>query len=358
MSERALLQRKCGCGGQCGDCKKKENTLQRRAIGDTQPATAPSIVHEVLRSPGRPLDAATRAFFEPRFSHDFSRVRVHTGSQAAESADLVKARAYTVGQDIVFGAAEYSPGTAKGNSLLAHELTHAVQQSGQVGRPSVLRIGPTHDPAEVEAENATVSLGRTQSQAPAAIRAGIPGTARLLRRAPVHTGRILDEGTCADLVAGSRYICCDPANGTERKGRKTDIDGKACPSQKFTSIFTCAKTCDKALQEGCSDADNWMAIPKSRFAYSKCDQDLVICANGKSTHAYVRDKSEREAWEVGRAVPAALGLGPDFSGNIYGSENDPDFKKDKLCGAAAKTPTPKSGSGSSSAGGTVKSAEE
>jgi Domain of unknown function (DUF4157) len=89
---------------------------------------APPIVHEVLLSPGRPLDAATRAFMEPRFGHDFSQVRVHDDAQAAQSARSINARAYTVGQRVVLSAGEYAPGTSRGHRLLAHELAHVVQQ--------------------------------------------------------------------------------------------------------------------------------------------------------------------------------------------------------------------------------------
>jgi hypothetical protein len=89
-----------------------------------------SKVHNVLRSPGQKLPDATRAFMEPRFGHDFSQVRVHTGTQAAASAKSVHARAYTVGHNMVFGSGEFSPGTALGNRLLAHELTHVAQQTG------------------------------------------------------------------------------------------------------------------------------------------------------------------------------------------------------------------------------------
>jgi uncharacterized protein DUF4157 len=91
---------------------------------------APPIVHEVLRSPGQPLDPETRAFMEPRLGHDFSSVRVHADAKAEESAQAVNARAYTVGQDIVFGSGEFAPGTQEGRSLLTHELVHVVQQPG------------------------------------------------------------------------------------------------------------------------------------------------------------------------------------------------------------------------------------
>ncbi len=93
-------------------------------------APVPPVVHETLRSPGQSLDRNTRVLFESRLGMDFSAVRVHTGGQAAESARAVQARAYTVGQDIVFAPGMYQPQTKAGQQLLAHELTHVMQQRG------------------------------------------------------------------------------------------------------------------------------------------------------------------------------------------------------------------------------------
>ncbi len=356
------LQRKCACGqhtmagGDCEECQKKRveeslvgtRALQRYPNHQAGETAVPPIVYDVLRSPGQLLDSATRTFMESRFGLDFSRVRVHTDARAAASARAVDAFAYTVGRDIVFSAGQYNPNSSAGQQLLAHELAHVVQQMGQAEVPSELKIGPEHDEGEIEAENVAVAYRRSRPVARVTNAAVTPG---LLRRAAIHTGRILDEGTCADLVAGSKWVCCDPDKGAERKGKKKDIEGTACPSEKFTPVFTCDNNCAAALKKGCDDTDNWMAIPKGHFAKRKCSQDLVICANGKSTHAYVRDKSEREAWEVSRAIPAALGVSPDFSGAIYGDESDPDFKKDKRCGVRAKAPasapTPGSASGGS-----------
>jgi hypothetical protein len=240
-SAGALLQRTCACGqhsaagGECESCKKKRLGWQRAAINRAAPDIAPPIVHDVLRSPGRPLDdstrsfmesrfgqnfsrvpiqgafpntlsgmrvsqpgdrfereadyaahrvmgmanpapaqssaaselgratpglmrsqtapvsapvhvsspvraalnlsgkpvePATRNFMEPRFGHDFSQIRVHTGRQAGESARAVHARAYTVGNHLVFTEDAYQPSTPAGRRLLAHELAHVVQQSG------------------------------------------------------------------------------------------------------------------------------------------------------------------------------------------------------------------------------------
>jgi len=89
-------------------------------------------VKEVLRSSGQPLDPATRGFMESRLGHDFSQVRIHADTRAAESASAINARAYTVGRDVVFGTGKFEPSTPHGRHLLAHELTHVVQQRAGV----------------------------------------------------------------------------------------------------------------------------------------------------------------------------------------------------------------------------------
>jgi hypothetical protein len=92
--------------------------------------TAPASVDHVLASSGRPLDPGLRQDMEQRFGHDFSQVRVHSGAAAEQSARDVNAKAYTVGHDIVFGAGQLAPGADQGRRLIAHELTHVVQQNG------------------------------------------------------------------------------------------------------------------------------------------------------------------------------------------------------------------------------------
>jgi hypothetical protein len=136
----ALVQRKCACDkssslvGECEACKKNELPLQRKAVSDQVSSfSVPPVVHEVLRSPGQPLDASVRAFMEPRFGHDFSRVRVHTDARAAESARAVNALAYTVGDDVVFGTNKYASASQNGRGLLAHELAHTIQQRSATG---------------------------------------------------------------------------------------------------------------------------------------------------------------------------------------------------------------------------------
>ena len=104
--------------------------MQRRVAGPTATRQVPHIVYDVLRSPGRPLDPGIRALAEPRFGHDFSHVRVHTGGRAAQSAEAVNAQAYTVGHHIAFARGQYAPGNRKTDQLVSHELTHVVQQRG------------------------------------------------------------------------------------------------------------------------------------------------------------------------------------------------------------------------------------
>ena len=138
---------------------------------------APGIVHEVLRSPGKPLDTGARAFFEPRFGHDLSQVRVHTDSRAAESADAVGARAYTVGSHVVFGASEYSPSTGNGKKLIAHELGHVMQQQGDAAgkahaavRPALMR-DPKPDKKKGSADQATERVPTATSPSDGATKA-------------------------------------------------------------------------------------------------------------------------------------------------------------------------------------------
>ncbi len=146
-------QRKCSCGGTCSGCQKnrpegEDASAQMKSDGPSRGGgmEAPPIVHETLNSHGQPLDSATRAFMEPRFGHDFSSVRVHTGVRAAQSAEAMNARAFTTGRDLVFGRGEYAPRTREGQRLLAHELAHVVQQqsggvSGQLVQRDLIPYG-------------------------------------------------------------------------------------------------------------------------------------------------------------------------------------------------------------------------
>ena len=146
------LQRSCACGGGCPGCQNEQAAPERLLMksvqaNNTAGIEAPSIVNEVLRSSGQPLDRTTRGFMESSFGHDFSQVRVHTDERAAESAQAVNAIAYTVGRDVVFGAGQFAPETAAGRGLLAHELTHTIQQGRGLSSSRIQRSGPDADKA-------------------------------------------------------------------------------------------------------------------------------------------------------------------------------------------------------------------
>ena len=168
-------------------------SVQEKAVHNSTPEMAPPSVQEVLRSPGRPLEPATRRFMEPRFGHDFSKVRVHADARAAASAQAVQAQAFTLGQEVVFGAGQYAPETMRGKRLLAHELTHVVQQSGGLHRKQVgatVAFFPTEDEEDQTQRNCDTS---------AATVSGKIGGKRYIQRdlaiEPPHpqaTGEVLD----------------------------------------------------------------------------------------------------------------------------------------------------------------------
>jgi hypothetical protein len=297
--------------------------LQRRAaVNQTEPAEVPSIVDEVLRSSGQPLEGDTRMFMESRFAHDFSRVRVHTDARAAESAQAVNALAYTVGRDVVFGAGRYEPGTIAGKTLLAHELTHTVQQEAQqsMNLQRQLKTGVAENPLESEAKQTApegVATEKQVSSPPANPSAKKPKVAK-----NPCTRTILSEGTCQFLTLNSAWVCCDPENGIKRPGKTTSKaePGKKCPSETWTPTFTCDNNCQNALERGCDDNDNWMALPGNQFKRSNCDDVYTICANGKQTTGYVRDKSVTDTrFEVSPGIQKALGVpvGSSFLGAVY-----------------------------------------
>jgi uncharacterized protein DUF4157 len=174
------LQRKCACGGtpgpmgECETCRKKrEGALQRRPVDSATPDFVPPIVHEVLQTPGSPLETGTRKFMESRFNHDFSNVRIHRDVRAAESANAVSAHAYTVGHNVVFASGQYAPGTERGKRLLAHELTHVIQQGG-VAPSADLRLGSPNGLSERDAESSAARVANGEGARVRPISGGSP----------------------------------------------------------------------------------------------------------------------------------------------------------------------------------------
>jgi hypothetical protein len=188
-----LLQREGARGGAMdGDWEgdSRENLSLQRSTRDPELPThdsggVPPIVHEVLRSPGQPLESQTRAFMEPRFGHNFSSVRVHTDSKAAESARAVNASAYTVGPHIAFAGSQYAPATARGQRLIAHELAHSIQQASATNENSTLELGQPTDSRESEADTAASQI--LSGQSPVSV-SGTTAGAHVIQRQPAGEG--------------------------------------------------------------------------------------------------------------------------------------------------------------------------
>ena len=215
LSRRGILQRKCACGsytlvgGECAECAKKKTSLQRKlAIGasndslereadrvadqvlastgsnahrsaplriqrhaeQTVGATdnTPDSVDRALAGSGKPLEPVLRQDMEQRFGHDFSRVRVHSDGAAEQSARDVNARAYTVGRNVVFAAGQFAPETHQGRRLLAHELTHVVQQhqwQGEILQKQADDVMDTDEVTEVPVEEEPDQIADEKPQA-------------------------------------------------------------------------------------------------------------------------------------------------------------------------------------------------
>jgi hypothetical protein len=143
MSDKDVAQNACNTSGtsiqrKCAECEKEdeEKKVQRKENSNSSPTVAASIVHDVINSSsGKSMDVATRSFMESRFNYDFRDVRIHDNNLAAKSANSINAFAYTFGNNIIFHSDKYSPNTQIGKRLLAHELTHVVQQSTSTSLP-------------------------------------------------------------------------------------------------------------------------------------------------------------------------------------------------------------------------------
>jgi hypothetical protein len=307
-----LLQRKCACGGtpgptgECEACRKKKlqrrpGNLRRSAIQSRHSSIlpVPSIVDNVLRSPGQALDSASRAFFEPRFFHDFSalspgnapamgaasslkvgspndrfeqeasrvahavfhvpvsksparqassrridfgQVRVHTDSEAAHSARALGARAYTIGPHVVFGEGQYRPHSIGGKELLAHELTHVVQQNGSVFPRNALDIRQFTSSSAIQRTTITIEQGcqGTKEEISAAVtdaRSGIKRIANAKAKAC-----LLEELNGANVVC-EKYD--DSCGSTRYFGSNITVNkwGGGCPALPALLVHESAHKC-------------------------------------------------------------------------------------------------------------------
>jgi hypothetical protein len=199
----ARIQRVCFPPGNVGqedeELKRQQAAapIQTKPKGQSRPpASVEAHPHlEALSGGGRHLPENVRSFFEPRFGHDFSHVRVHTGARAEGLAQSVNARAYTLGRDIVFGAGQYTPGTTEGRKLLAHELTHVVQQGGGQSHAGAVQISRMENDGEPGLQRKLCLGGGSAS-----------GLLSMLNGCAGLGGMRLTDEACADCPSGFQTV--------------------------------------------------------------------------------------------------------------------------------------------------------
>jgi hypothetical protein len=241
----------CGPGG----CEPGEQQRLYRDATGRAPVVAPAIVHDVIRSPGEGLPPSLAATMSARFGHDFSRVRVHRGPRAADSAASVAARAYTVGPHVVLGRPVPDLGSAAGQRILAHELAHVLQQ------PAVVPAGPLpvsdpHDPAEREAADAATRTVRTSAgasvQRDPESGAGVPlhvVTPEDLRRMGIDPGVLREDDE--NLQTPARFY------GT---ATVTDLDRHTVEHPRVADVRSSAEYVDNGLVSVGARTKNLMTL--------------------------------------------------------------------------------------------------
>jgi hypothetical protein len=227
-----VIQRRCS---KCNE--DDEKVLQTKELTGQAPLAQgqdmPSIVQDVLRSPGQLLDPTTRAFMEPRFGYDFNGVRVHTGARAEKAARAVNARAFTVGRNIVFGPEQYSQGSTEGRRLLGHELTHVIQQ-GLRPRDKNVTVDEAYKVSEKEVDRTGALISASQLMRVAATRT--PPCIQRQEREESFAERQLHKGRDAIMEKGIGYDFSEMLDEIMKKGINHDSSKKGLDGLKVGGL--------------------------------------------------------------------------------------------------------------------------
>ena len=293
--------------------------------GDSSGIAAPPIVHDVLRSTGQPLDAATRAFMEPRFGHDFSKVRVHADARAAEAASSIDARAFTSNRSVVFGGGAYAPQTESGRRLLAHELTHVVQQRGLVQR-QVISTEIEEQDGDGKEDAVVVSADYWLDIIPDAdVKAGDKKQAEIAGHKKAKGG----------LTSYSRweFSYAEAGNAAKKKGKAGKSAKKPGKAVERHEIATAAP-----LAEGVTQADVDKAVAGIVAARAKILQRHMKQMGWQYSGYEAQPEYDKEPDKphMGVSSPAALAEYPETMKGVEASRNYTEWSKTATPTSVAK----------------------
>jgi hypothetical protein len=215
--EQSIAARRAG---KVARTEPRRAALRRTTTSDRADADKASglrvaaVVDHALRSKGQPLDSKTRTLFEERFGHDFGGVRLHADHTAAEASRLLSARAFAVGEHVVFGGGQYQPDTAAGKHLLAHELAHVVQQSRGGTTPS---SSPAVARLEASADAAAAAATRGAS---VKVDGATPTGVQLNAEVYIWNPHVDGYGHAAIKLCDGTYISWWPAGGATSKAEQ------------------------------------------------------------------------------------------------------------------------------------------
>jgi len=283
--------------------KKAENVGENVSALDR--TKAPAIVRDTLSSSGQPLDPTIRAFMEPRYGHDFSRVRIHTDERAAKSARGIGAAAYTLGSHIAFASGHYQPRSVSGSALLAHELAHVVQQKNTSNFSRTLPdIGSASDQTERQADVVADAVMATTHMPHAQAARYIPHLSApsfpspVLRRAPIETWGGKFDNPQYDLSV-------TPGKGATRFGTDTQITfepNDKVDAEKIALVQT-AQTLLHAAPHYINAASNPKDVTESRSIQSGIGEGTHIDSSSSSKTPLFGIKDPKAGSDLAAADP-------------------------------------------------------
>jgi hypothetical protein len=300
ISTLSHIQRKCAA------CEEEEKQIQRKESGsNVSDHSSSSLISEAVGGRGNAMDYNTRSYMEDRFGYNFSDVKIHTGSVAAKSADAINAHAYTTSNNIVFNNGKYNPETTTGKQLLAHELTHVIQQkSANPSSTYVQRESVYEDVATVNPGHAGGIYSGTVNRYEYNDRAAYNTRIANNRTNTIHRGSVnvrFDSNTCVLEVPVSMQFVNHTAGINTSCG---DISGRVNDPVRPVSASAFASTVTHVMSSLQSGINNWYKVRLGNPTPTGCtaseipirviltqvaaNPDYTIVITGNDGRSYVR----------------------------------------------------------------------